>query len=233
MTEPIDQDAQVLAHVDSWVFDLDNTLYPAHCNLFLQVDKRMGAFIAELLDLTLIEARRLQKHYYRVHGTTLNGLMREHGLKPQEFLDYVHDIDLSVIPPDTALDDALGRLDGPKYVFTNGSREHALNVMERVGISHHFTAIFDIEAAGYIPKPSDQAYRAFLETTGIDPTTACMFEDLPRNLEIPHALGMTTVLIEHADHPDGNHAATPPDKDFIHHVTTDLSGFLAQAVIAA
>lgn len=215
----------------AWVFDLDNTLYPAECDLFAQVDRRMGAFIAEYLGISLEEARRLQKNYYRKFGTTLSGLMQVHGLKPRTFLDYVHDIDVSMVPPAPALCAALEALPGRKYIFTNGSRGHAENVAGRLGVLECFDAVFDIDAAAYVPKPETRAYDAFLETHGVAAGEAAMFEDLPHNLEAPHALGMTTVLVHSSyfDHPIQHEIAgweTPPAH--VHHMTEDLTGFLAE-----
>jgi putative hydrolase of the HAD superfamily len=219
-------------HVETWVFDLDNTLYPAHCNLFDQVDQRMGSFIAELLDIDHVEARRIQKAYFFEHGTTLRGLMSNHGIDPQEFLKFVHDIDVSVLAADAELSQALNLLEGRKLVFTNGSHGHAENVLGQIGIRHHFDFVFDIADADYIPKPQPDAYSMFVEQAGFDTSTAAMFEDIPRNLEQPHVLGMTTVLVrsagnESAEFINAKHGLedTP---DYVHHVTDDLAGFLTR-----
>jgi len=208
-----------------WVFDLDNTLYPASCNLFKQVDARMAAFIAELLSITEDEARALQKRYYRTFGTTLRGLMLEHKITPHSFLEFVHAIDVSPVPCNPALDIALGALQGRKLIFTNGSIRHAENVLERIGIAHHFEAIFDIVAADYVPKPDPAPYQAFLRQHAVVPALACMLEDLPRNLVPAATLGMTTVLVK------GTHELTEIDAagDHIHHVTDDLVAWLDAA----
>ena len=215
-------------HVETWIFDLDNTLYPAHCNLFDQVDKRMGAFISELLDVDLVEARKIQKTYYFEYGTTLRGLMECHRIEPEEFLHFVHDIDVSVIDPDHALSDALDRLEGRKLVFTNGSHAHAENVLGQVGIRHHFDQVFDIVDADYIPKPEQRAYDMFVAMRDVDATKAAMFEDIARNLHPPHAMGMTTVLVHS---PENESARFIDDQagsgtDHVHHVTDDLAAFL-------
>ena len=208
-----------------WVFDLDNTLYPASCNLFKQVDARMAAFIAEALSITEDEARALQKQYYRIHGTTLRGLMVEHGMKADRFLEFVHAIDVTAIPPNPALGLAIDALHGRKLIFTNGSTRHAENVLERLGIADRFEAIFDIVAADYVPKPNPLAYETLLHHHDFAPMAACMIEDLPRNLVPAAALGMTTVLIK------GHHELTEIDAagDHIHHVTEDLVAWLEAA----
>jgi putative hydrolase of the HAD superfamily len=208
-----------------WVFDLDNTLYPASCNLFKQVDARMAAFIAELLSIEEHEARALQKRYYRDHGTTLRGLMVEHGMTADRFLEFVHAIDVTPVLPNPALDAALGALQGRKLIFTNGSTRHAENVLARLGVGHRFEAIFDIVAADYVPKPDPAAYHGFLRVHAVTPAVACMLEDLPRNLVPAALLGMTTVLVK------GTHELTEIDAagDHIHHVTEDLVAWLDAA----
>lgn len=213
----------------AWIFDLDNTLYPAECNLFAQVDQRMGEFISNYLGIPFDEARRLQKDYYRTFGTTLSGLMQVHGLKPGEFLDYVHDIDVSMVPRLPALATAIRTLPGKKYIFTNGSRGHAENVAGQLGVLDEFDEIFDIGAAGYVPKPSREAYDRFLRAHGVKASEASMFEDMPHNLEAPHDLGMVTVLVHstYYDHPIQHEISSwtsPPEH--IHHMTENLKEFL-------
>jgi putative hydrolase of the HAD superfamily len=214
----------------SWLFDLDNTLYPAHCNLFAQVDHRMGEFIARFLGVPYAYARHLQKSYYRQFGTTLSGLMAVHGMDPAAFLDYVHDIDLSVVPELPELATAIDKLPGRKLIFTNGSRRHAERVAEKLGVLHLFEDIFDIVASDYVPKPQAGPYKKLLERHGIDPSRTAMFEDMPHNLEAPHDLGMTTVLVHssYVDHPVqlAIRAWSEPPAH-IHHVTEDLASFLA------
>jgi len=228
-------DLAPFSRVQTWIFDLDNTLYPSECNLFAQVDQRMGAFIAELLGVDLVEAKRIQKGYYYKYGTTLAGLMREHQLTPERFLDYVHDIDLAPVCEAPALGAALDRLPGRKFIFTNGSRRHAERVAEKLGVLHHFDDLFDIAACNYIPKPSVEAYNAFLKAHGVEAKAAAMFEDLPHNLESPHALGMATVLVRsiYFDHPAqqgmAEWRALPAH---IHHITGDLTGFLEDVLAA-
>ena len=213
-------------NADVWVFDLDNTLYPRDCNLFAQIDVKMKAFISELLNVDVEEAHRIQKQYFRTHGTTLRGLMENHGLAPEEFLDYVHDIDVSPVPPNPALDDVLHRIDGRKVIFTNGSVTHAENVLGRLGITHHFDGIFDIIAADYIPKPERSAYEAFVRVHNVDPTRAVMLEDIARNLEPAHAMGMTTAWVR-SDH---DHSAMGANGDHVHHAIDDLVEWLESQV---
>jgi len=218
-------------HVETWVFDLDNTLYPADCNLFAEIDRRMGEFIAQELGLTLAEAQRLRQGYYYQYGTTLAGLMRMHDVSPQAFLDYVHDIDLSVVTPAPELADALTMLPGRKFIFTNGSRQHAEAVARRLGVAGHFDGVFDIHAADFIPKPDPQVYQGFLRAHGIAARAAAMFDDLPHNLAPAHALGMTTVLVAcgTTDHPEHQAIAGWTGlPDHIHHRTEALAPFLTE-----
>jgi putative hydrolase of the HAD superfamily len=219
-------------HTDVWIFDLDNTLYPVACNLFAQVDHRMGTFIQKFLGVPYEYARHLQKSYYRQFGTTLAGMMTVHKMAPGPFLDYVHDIDLSAVPESPELSAALEKLPGRKLIFTAGSRAHAERVCNKLGILHHFEDIFDIVAADYTPKPKPEPYAKFLSDHSIKPTTAAMFEDMPHNLEVPHALGMTTVLV----HADANHDSYMQSKIrswqqppvYVHHMTDNLERFLHQ-----
>lgn len=187
------------AAIDTWIFDLDNTLYPARCDLFAQVDRRIGEFIARYLEVSPEEARRLQKEYWRAHGTSLRGMMLRHGCPPDEFLDYVHDIDVSPVPQSAALDAALARLPGRKLVFTNGTVPHAERVMERLGVRRHFEGVFDIVASDYVPKPEIGVYRRFVELHAIEPTRAIMLDDMAHNLLPAHQLGMQTVWVRTED----------------------------------
>jgi putative hydrolase of the HAD superfamily len=217
------------AHVETWVFDLDNTLYPHHLNLWQQVDVRIRDYIARFLDVTHEEAFRVQKDLYRRYGTSMRGLMTEHGMQPDDFLDFVHQIDHSPLEPNPMLGAALERLGGRKLILTNGTRKHADAVMRRLAVDHHFEDVFDIIAAELEPKPQAQTYDRFLARHGVDPAKAAMFEDLARNLEIPHALGMTTVLVV----PEGTREVFREewemegrDAPHVDHVTDDLAGFL-------
>jgi len=233
MRPPTPSSLTPFARVETWVFDLDNTLYPSECNLFAQIDQRMGAFLAEFLGVDPVEARRVQKDYYYRYGTTLAGLMAEHKLPPERFLDYVHDIDLAPVCATPALGAALTRLPGRKFIFTNGSRAHAERVAAKLGVLQHFEDVFDIVAGDYVPKPSPEAYDRFLKAHGVAGPAAAMFEDIPHNLEAPHMLGMATVLVHstYLDHPSQKAIAgwrvLPPH---VHHLTADLTGFLENAL---
>jgi putative hydrolase of the HAD superfamily len=215
--------------VETWVFDLDNTLYPHHLNLWQQVDERIRDYIAGFLNISHDEAFRLQKDYYQRYGTSMRGLMTEHGMKPDDFLDFVHQIDHSPLEPNPALGAAIERLPGRKLILTNGTRRHADVVMQRLAVHEHFEDVFDIVAAEFEPKPSPQTYDRFLARHDVDPTTAAMFEDLARNLQVPHALGMTTVLVV----PEGTREIFREDWEMegrdaphVDHVTDDLVRFL-------
>ncbi|MBI1359240.1 MAG: pyrimidine 5'-nucleotidase [Alphaproteobacteria bacterium] len=223
-----------LLHVDNWVFDLDNTLYPATCDLFAGIDARIQEFVARTLQLPPDEARRVQKDFYAKHGTTLNGLMKVHGLQPDEFLDFVHDIDLSPLDlaPDIAAE--LAALPGRRYIFTNGSLRHAEQVTRRMKIDHLFDGMIDIAASGFTPKHEPAAHDRFLESTGIDPAKSTMFEDLARNLVPAHEKGFTTILVrstkDWSREPDGARPAGPGDHPpHVHHVADDLAQFLGTA----
>ena len=223
------------AHIDTWVFDLDNTLYPASCRLFDQIDVRMGDFVSKLLGVELPEAKRRQKEMFYKYGTTLRGLMLEHSVEPDGFLDYVHDIDHSPIPANQALDEALHALPGRKLIFTNGTVAHAQRVLARIGVTHHFGDIFDIVHSDFIPKPEMEPYRKFVATTGIRAETSAMFEDIARNLEVPHALGMTTVLVTSPENHDAeklNSASGGIEQAHVHHVTSDLAEFLKTITVS-
>lgn len=191
-----------LATAGFWVFDLDNTLYPASCDLFSAISRRIGQFIAERFGLSADDAREMQRRLYRTHGTTLRGLMVEHDIDPVPFLEFVHDVDMTPIPPSPDLDRALGALPGRKVVFTNGSRRHAERVLARLGVARRIDGVFDIVDAGYRPKPDPDPYRVLIERHGIDPACAVMVEDIARNLVPAHALGMTTVWVRCGGPPD-------------------------------
>lgn len=210
---------------ETWIFDLDNTLYPASCRLFDQVDRRIGLFIAQYLSISTDDARKLQKQYFRNYGTTLRGLMLEHGVDPQPFLDFVHEIDLNGVPSDPLLDRLLGLLPGRKFVYTNGSARHADNILGRLGVARHFAGVFDIVAAGFIPKPDPRPYAAMLDRFSITPQGACMVEDIARNLTPAKALGMTTVWLRS----DADFAQPQPqDLSAVDEVIDDLTEWLTE-----
>ncbi len=224
-----------LRHVENWIFDLDNTLYAAECRLFAQIDARMTAFIRDRLSLPHWRARKLQKSYYVEYGATMNGLMERHGVCPDEFLEYVHDIDLSPIHKNEPLAAALAALPGRKFIFTNGSVRHAENVAGALGVLPLIDEIFDIKAAGYAPKPRREPYEKFLAAHGVEARSAIMFEDIIQNLETPAALGMTTVLVHSDaawldDEPHEKRPARPGDNaPHVHYVTDDIAAFLTGA----
>jgi putative hydrolase of the HAD superfamily len=220
--------------IESWVFDLDNTLYPHHLNLWQQVDERIRDYIVDFLHVDRDEALRLQKDYYRRYGTTMRGLMEEHGMAPHRFLEIVHQIDHSPLTPNPALGAAIAGLPGRKFVLTNGTRRHAEAVMRRLEVEKHFDEVFDIVAAALEPKPRPQAYQRFLARHDVDPARAAIFEDLARNLEVPHALGMITVLVV----PEGGGTVLREewelagrDAPHVDHVTDDLAGFLSGVAV--
>ena len=222
---------RTFGHVETWVFDLDNTLYPHHVNLWQQVDERIRDYIARYLEVTQEEAFRLQKDYYKRYGTSMRGLMTVHGMKPDDFLDFVHQIDHSPLTPNAALGAAIESLPGRKLILTNGTRRHADAVLARLELDRHFDDVFDIVAAELEPKPSPQTYDRFLKLHAIDAGKAAMFEDLARNLAVPHALGMTTVLVvpEHTREVfREGWELEGRDAPHVDHVTDDLVGFLEQ-----
>ena len=216
-------------HVETWIFDLDNTLYPHHVNLWQQVDERIRDYIASYLEVTREEAFRVQKDYYQRYGTSMRGLMTEHGMEPDDFLDYVHQIDHSPLEPNAALGTAIEGLAGRKLILTNGTRRHADAVLARLELDRHFEDVFDIVAAELEPKPSPQTYDRFLALHGVDAGKAAMFEDLARNLAVPHTLGMTTVLVvpEHTREVFRERwELEGRDAPHVDHVTDDLVAFL-------
>lgn len=218
--------APALDRIDTWIFDLDNCLYPAATNLFGLIDIRMGAFIQRLLGCEADEARRVQKAHFHEHGTTLAGLMRDHGVDPHEFLDYVHDIDLARLTADPALVAALDRLPGRKLVFTNGDEPYARRVLERIGLADAFDGMHDIHAMAYRPKPDPGAYAALCAAHDVDPTRALFAEDMARNLAPAKALGMTTVWVDNGSE-RGGHGADPA---FIDYRVGDIGVWLTDIV---
>jgi putative hydrolase of the HAD superfamily len=213
-------------HIETWVFDLDNTLYPASCRLFDQIDRKMTGLVSEILKLPASEARAVQKGLFHKYGTTLRGLMVEYEVDPAYFLHHAHDIDYAPVPEDLALDEALHALPGRKLIFTNGTVAHAESVLKRLGVTRHFNDIFDIVHSDYIPKPQRGPYEKFVRQTDIRPETSAMFEDIARNLEAPHDMGMTTVLVTSDHNADANILNGGTQAEYVHHVTSDLAGFL-------
>lgn len=211
-----------LDHVRTWIFDLDNTLYPAEVDLFPQIDARMTTFIAELLGLDRAEARRLQKEYFYAHGTSLSGLMADHGVDPHEFYAFVHDVEMHVLDANAPLAAAIARLPGRKLVFTNGDAPYALKVLDRLGLGESFEAVHDIHATRYQPKPNPAAYHGLCDAYAIDPRAALFVEDMARNLRPAKAIGMTTVWVDNGS----EQVPGDDDRSYIDHITTDLSRWL-------
>ena len=206
------------SHVRHWVFDLDNTLYPPSAGLFAQIEARMTGFVMARLGVDRAEADRLRRHYWTSYGTTLAGLMREHAMEPEAYLVDVHDISFDALRPDPVLRRRIAALPGRRIVYTNASAPYAERVLAARGLGGLFDAIYGVEHAGYRPKPEPEAYAAVFGRDGLDPTHAAMFEDDPRNLAAPHAMGLRTVHV--AD------VAAPASH--IHHHTDDLSAFLGR-----
>ncbi len=249
MTEPADKDAagnhdavaipddaplprnivEHFAHVDTWVFDLDNTLYPIDSDLWPKIDARITLFLSQMFGLDGMSSMALQKYYYRKYGTTLQGLMLEHRISSDEYLDFVHDIDRTSLVPNHTLAEAIAALPGRRLIFTNGSRDHAIKTAKQLGIDHMFEDVFDIVAGDLVPKPDPNVYARFFDRHGVDPARSAMFEDIVRNLEVPHARGMRTTLViprpGQFDHREPWEVAqeVPGHVDY---VTDDLAGFL-------
>jgi len=213
-----------LRHIDCWIFDLDNSLYPASANLFALIDARMTRFIQQLLGCGEAEARRVQKGYFRDHGTTLAGLMASHGVAPRVFLDFVHDIDLARISADPRLVAALDRLPGRKFVFTNGDEAYARRVLDKLGLANAFDGLHDIHAMDYVPKPDPRAYARMCERHGSAPERAAMVEDMARNLVPAKALGMVTVWIDNGS----EQASHEADLDVIDYRVSDIATWLSE-----
>lgn len=207
---------------ETWVFDLDNTLYPASCGLMAEVSHRMTGYVADLLGVDREAALIEQKRLFREHGTTLRGLMDRFEVDPIAFMDHVHDVDYSCVAPSTRLAASLAALPGRKIVYTNASARHADLVLDRLGMADIFEAVFDIGAAEYIPKPAIESYRALCERHGVDPARAAMVDDIARNLEPAFILGMTTVWMK----TDAEWARGDAPAEHIHHVTDDLLAWL-------
>ncbi|MCA0869766.1 pyrimidine 5'-nucleotidase [Seohaeicola saemankumensis] len=206
------------AHVEHWVFDLDNTLYPPQARLFDQIEVRMTAYVMASLGVDHAEADRLRRHYWAAYGTTLAGLMREHDVDPTPYLTHVHDISLAHLERDSDLAAHIARLPGRRIVYTNGTAPYAERVLEARGLAGLFDAIYGVEHAEFRPKPERAAFESIFEQAGVDTAAAAMFEDDPRNLAAPHEMGMRTVHV----------APEPHDADHIHHHTDDLTAFLSQ-----
>jgi len=211
-----------LKSIKYWIFDLDNTLYSGKTKVFEQVDKKMSKYISDKLNIGIGEARKIQKNYFHEYNTTLNGMIKNHKINANEFLDFVHDINIDFLKKDKKLADELEKLEGKKIIFTNGSRKHALNVTSKIGINHYFDGIFDIVDSDFIPKPSMEPYKKLVEKHKIDPKLSVLVEDIARNLKPAYEMGMKTVWIEN-DEPWSKEFS---DSNFVNYKTNNLSEFL-------
>tara|TARA_B100000963_G_scaffold347947_1_gene354846 strand:- start:5427 stop:6092 length:666 start_codon:yes stop_codon:yes gene_type:complete len=213
-----------LNKIKYWLFDLDNTLYDGATKVFEQVDKKMTKFIAEKLNISNVEAKKIQKNYFEEYNTTLNGMIKNHKIDADEFLEFVHDVDLNFLNKDENLEKEIKRLEGKKIIFTNGSRAHAQNVTRRIGIDKLFDGIFDIKDSEFIPKPSIEPYKKIVEDYKIEPQYCIFFEDIARNLKPAFEMGMKTVWIKN----DEPWAAKFSDANFINYKTDKLAKFLKE-----
>ena len=213
-----------LKNIKFWLFDLDNTLYSGATKVFDQVDKKMTEFISSKLNMSKKEARKIQKNYFLEYNTTLNGMIKNHKIDANEFLDFVHDIDLSFLKKDKLLDEQIEKIDGKKIIFTNGSKAHAKNVTKKLGIERHFDDIFDIVSADFIPKPSLITYKKIIEKYKIEPQYSIFIEDIARNLKPAFELGMKTVWIINNE----PWAAKYSDSNFINYKVNKLTNFLKE-----
>ncbi len=211
-----------------WIFDLDNTLYSGKTKVFEQVDKRMSKYISDKLDVSVEEARKIQKNYFYEYNTTLNGMIKNHKIDPDEFLEFVHDINIDFLQKDPKLEKEIEKLNGKKIIFTNGSKKHALNVTKRIGINQLFDDIFDIVDCSFIPKPSIEPYKKLVEKHKIDPKLCVFVEDIARNLKPAYEMGMKTVWIENEE----PWASKFSDSNFINYRTNNLSEFLKKINLA-
>ena len=213
-----------LSKIKFWLFDLDNTLYDGATKVFDQVDKKMSKYISQKLDVSIEEAKKIQKNYFHKYNTTLNGMIKNHKIDADEFLEFVHDVDLSFLDRNKFLEEEIKKLNGKKIIFTNGSKAHALNVTKRIGIDRLFDGIFDIRDCEFIPKPSKEPYKKLVESYKIEPQYCIFFEDIARNLKPAYELGMKTVWIKN----DEPWAAKYSDSDFINYKIDNLAKFLKE-----
>ena len=213
-----------LSKIKFWLVDLDNTLYSGDTKVFDQVDKKMSKFISDKLNVSIEEAKKIQKNYFHEYNTTLNGMIKNHKIDANEFLEFVHDVDLNFLQKNESLEKEITKLNGKKIIFTNGSKAHASNVTKRIGIEKLFDGVFDIVDSDFIPKPSKQPYEKIIENFKIEPQYCIFFEDIARNLKPAHELGMKTVWIEN----DEPWAAKYSDSKFINYKTKNLANFLKE-----
>ena len=213
-----------LQAIKFWIFDLDNTLYSGKTRVFEQVDKKMSKYISEKLNVNIVEAKEIQKNYFYEYNTTLNGMINNHKIDANEFLEFVHDVNIDFLKKDSLLNEELMKLDGKKIIFTNSSRKHAMNVIRKIGIDQHFDDIFDIVDSEFVPKPDIVSYKKLVEKHKIDPKLCVFIEDIARNLKPAYEMGMKTIWIEN----DEPWARKFSDSDFINYKTNNLPEFLKQ-----
>jgi len=213
-----------LQKIKYWIFDLDNTLYSGKTRVFEQVDKKMSKYISEKLNVNMVEAKEIQKNYFYEYNTTLNGMINNHKIDANEFLEFVHDVNINFLKKDSLLNEELMKLDGKKIIFTNSSRKHAMNVIRKIGIDQHFDDIFDIVDSEYVPKPDIVSYKKLVEKHKIDPKLCVFIEDIARNLKPAYEMGMKTIWIEN----DEPWARKFSDSDFVNYKTNNLPEFLKQ-----
>ncbi|WP_066648390.1 MULTISPECIES: pyrimidine 5'-nucleotidase [Sphingomonas] len=217
-----------LAPIRNWIFDLDNTLYPARTNIGGQMDTRITQYIVDLLGLEWAAARTLQKKFFHEKGTTLAGLIADHGVDPHHYLEFVHDLEMDVLEHDAPLVAAIAQLPGRKLIFTNADAPYATRVLARLGLSDSFEAIHDIHATNYVPKPDPQVYRGLCEAYDLDPCESLFVEDMARNLAPAKAIGMTTVWVD-----NGSEQGPGAVPEFIDFTTHDLAAWLHEIMEAA
>ncbi len=215
-------------HIDTWLFDLDNTLYDASTGVFDQIIERMTLYVCNLLGVSREEAHALRRGYWEKYGTTLYGLMQEHRIDPQDFLSFSHDVDISAVPQCETIKEKLGGLPGRKIIFTNSSRAFAERMTRHLGIDGHFESTFSIESADFVPKPNPETYRAIIEKFSFDPKRAAMFDDMQVNLKTAAEQGMTTVWIDCGEPGEGASGGALPSH--IHHKTEKLADWLRETV---
>jgi putative hydrolase of the HAD superfamily len=211
-----------LQKIKYWLFDLDNTLYSGKTKVFEQIDKKMSQFISQKLKVDLKEAKKIQKNYFYEYNTTLNGMIKNHKIDADEFLNFVHDINVDFLKKDLQLAGELKKLNGKKIIFTNGSRKHAINITQRIGVEQYFDDIFDIVNSEFIPKPSPEPYKKLVKKHNIDPNLCVFIEDIARNLKPAYEMGMKTVWIENNE----PWAKKFSDSNFVNYKTDNLSEFL-------
>ena len=219
---------KIFQSINCWLFDLDNTLYSGNTKVFAQIDKKMSKYISEKLNVNIEEAKKIQKSYFYEYNTTLNGMIKNHKIDPKEFLEFVHDVNIDFLKKDTVLREELEKLDGKKIIFTNGSRKHAQNVTDKIGIQDCFDDIFDIVDSEFIPKPSVEPYKKLVEKHKIDPKLCVFIEDIARNLKPAYEMGMKTVWIENNE----PWAKEFSNNNFVNYKTNNLSEFLKKINLA-